>query len=127
MLLAGAAAPIEGLWLTEERTGVIRIAPCGEQLCGSIVGMAKYPGGKDVSGRPQCNLEIIHSLQEVGAGTWDGTITNPETGSTFGARLTLDGQGQLLLRGYLWVSLFGATQTWTRYTGGVTPDCRMQP
>jgi len=89
--------------------------------------MAKHPEKQDASGRPQCGLEIIHDLTQSKPGEWDGTITNPETGSNFGARLSLDSQRQLLLRGYLLVSLFGATQTWTKYTGSVTQDCHMQP
>lgn len=106
---------------------MIGIAPCGERLCGSIVGMAKHPDKTDVSGRPQCGLEIIHGLVESKPGEWDGTITNPETGSTYGAELSLNREGQLLLRGYLWISLLGATQTWTRFSGSVTSDCRIVP
>jgi uncharacterized protein (DUF2147 family) len=125
-----AAAPIAGQWLTEDGEGVIAIAPCGDRLCGRIAGIADFgPLGMpvDVQGRPQCGLEIIHGLTPDEPGTWAGTITNPEDGRVYQARLSLDEQGRLRLRGYLGIPLFGATQHWTRYAGGLTQGCRMPP
>jgi uncharacterized protein (DUF2147 family) len=124
-----------GTWLTEDQRGVIAIAPCGNGLCGRIVGMADAASdGKpsvDFQGRPQCGLEIIHKLTPGDPGEWRGTITNPENGKNYGARLTMDPSGGLRLRGFLQVPLvgsaLGSTQLWTPYTGTVTPDCRMVP
>jgi uncharacterized protein (DUF2147 family) len=128
-----AASP-EGLWLTENRRGVIEIAPCGAALCGRIVGMKNpAPDGvpsKDFQGRPECGLEIIHALVPGDAGEWNGTITNPENGNVYGARLSPE-DGQLRLRGFLRVPLvgsaLGSTQLWTAYTGTVTAECQMEP
>ncbi len=36
--------PPVGLWLTENHEGVIRIAPCGQNLCGNIVGESAAEG-----------------------------------------------------------------------------------
>jgi uncharacterized protein (DUF2147 family) len=129
---AGSASP-EGTWRTEDRRGVIRIGSCGGTLCGRIVGMQDpAPDGvpaKDVQGRPQCGLEIIHDIRPGDPGEWNATITNPEDGKVYGARLSLDEAGRLRLRGYLQVPLLGAalgsTQVWTSYGGRVTADCRM--
>jgi uncharacterized protein (DUF2147 family) len=124
-----AAATIEGLWLTEDRGGVIRIVPCGNALCGSIVGIGKFlPDGsppKDVRGRSQCGLEIMRGLVESEPGRWFGTVTDPESGSTYKVRLSRDEAGRLRLRGYLGITLFGSTQVWTAYAGALTADCRM--
>lgn len=121
--------PIEGLWLTEDTEGVIEIARCGEaEWCGRIVGIADFgPTGmpRDVQGRPQCGLEIIHRLRETEPGIWRGTITNPEDGRTYQARLSLDEAGRLRLRGFIGMPLLGATQLWTRYAGTLAPECRM--
>ena len=124
-----------GTWLTGDQSGVILIAPCGNGLCGRIVGMSTpAPDGKpsvDFQGRPQCGLEIIHRLMPGDPGEWRGTITNPENGKTYGARLTMDPTGGLRLRGFLRLPLvgpaLGSTQLWIAYTGTVTPDCRMIP
>ena len=56
-LLASSAAPAlaatpEGLWLTEDRGGIIRIEPCGTALCGRIVGMTEFmPDGTTPNSR----------------------------------------------------------------------------
>ncbi len=127
---AVAATP-EGLWRTEDRGGIIQIEPCGAALCGRIVGMAEFaPDGstpKDSTGRSMCGLEFIHALTETSPGAWTGAITNPEDGRRYSARLALDDQGQLHLRGYLVFSLLGSTQIWLPYAGNVTAECRMEP
>lgn len=124
-----AAATIEGLWLTEDRDAVIKIEACGGTLCGLIAGIGTFsPDGsppKDIRGRSQCRLEIIHALVQSEPGRWFGTITNPEDGRAYKARLSLDDAGRLRLRGYIGIPLFGSTQTWTAYSGTLTADCRM--
>ena len=131
---AKAASPV-GQWLIEDGTGVIDIAACGTGLCGRIVGMnsvtADGSAPKDYRGRSECGLEIMHEMLPGAGGEWTGDITNPENGNVYGARLTLDEQGRLHLRGFLRVPLLGAalgsTQVWTGYAGKVTADCRMEP
>jgi uncharacterized protein (DUF2147 family) len=131
--LAQPASPV-GKWLTEDRRGVIEIAPCGASLCGRIAGMAGAtadgPPATDFRGRPQCGLEIIHEIVPGDPGEWNATITDPENGNLYGARLWLDDAGRLHLRGYLRVPLIGSalgsTQIWNAYTGTLTPDCRMR-
>jgi uncharacterized protein (DUF2147 family) len=126
-----SAVPIEGPWLTEDGGGVIDIEPCGSLYCGRIVGLVAASLGaplpKDVNGNSRCGLEIIHGLAETDPGEWTGKITNPEDGKTYSARLSADGRGRLRLRGFVLVPLLGQTQTWTRYGGQVTADCRMIP
>ena len=132
--MAKPASP-EGQWLIEDGTGVIGIAACGAGICGRIVGMKEIaPDGsapKDYRGISECGLEIMHELMPGDPGEWIGDITNPENGNVYGARLSLDEQGRLRLRGFLRVPLFGAalgsTQLWTGYAGKVTADCRMEP
>lgn len=130
MSAAAAPSPV-GRWLTEGGRGVIEIAPCGPGLCGRIVGMAAFPADgslpRDVAGKPKCGLEIVHALLPDGDSDWKGRITDPDTGSVYGATVALDETGRLRLRGYLGISLFGSTQLWTRYAGGVTADCRLLP
>ena len=129
------AASIEGLWLTEDHGGVIGIRPCtstGPELCGWIVGQNLDPGEAmplDVSGTPHCGLQLIQALHQTDAQTWEGGIRNPRDGKIYSARLRLDGDDVLRLRGYVLLPLFGSTQTWTRWTGSVTPPpvCHINP
>ncbi len=122
---AAETAPV-GRWLTQDRDGVIEVAPCGTGLCGRIVGMtygAGEPMPVDVHGRPQCGL-VIFEMQPDGA-HWRGRITNPEDGSEWRAELWLGEDGDLRLRGYLGIPLLGRTQSWTRFQGRIGPGCRL--
>ncbi len=123
------SAAIEGLWLTEDRDGVVQIETCGAALCGRIVGIGTFrPDGtppKDVQGRSQCGIEIMHRLLERAPGRWYGTVTDPEDGRSYDLRLSLDEAGRLEMRGYLGITLFGSTQIWTRYVGTIGAGCRM--
>jgi uncharacterized protein (DUF2147 family) len=126
---AHAAPTIFGRWLTQDRDGVIEIAPCGPDLCGRIVGMdvprlANGDVPRDLQGRPQCGLRILHA-QPDGAG-WSGRITDPSNGTDWRCTLRLDGAGNVKLRGYVLAPLLGATQTWTPYTGTVGADCEFE-
>jgi uncharacterized protein (DUF2147 family) len=125
---ARAAGP-EGNWLTEDRSGVIAIAPCEAGLCGRIVGMSepRRPDGSvstDKQGHPMCGLTILHAAPD-GPGRWSGEITNPDTGTAWHCTLSLDAAGHLRLRGYVLLPLFGQTQTWTRTAAPPRADCAM--
>jgi uncharacterized protein (DUF2147 family) len=125
---AGNAGSPIGYWLTEDRDGVIEVAQCGKALCGRIVGIGRAPGEpipKDVHGRSQCGLTIIENEVPTSSGIWDGSVTDPRDGSTYGAQLWVDHDDRLHVRGYLGIPLFGHTQTWTRYKGRLSEECRL--
>jgi len=137
-IVAGAARPVDapfnrspvGNWLTEDGDGVIGIAPCGQGLCGRIVGMSdltRADGGPvvDKSGRPQCGLTILDGSRQTDTGVWSGAITNPDDGATWNCEFWREADG-LHLRGYVLVPLLGTTQLWRRYGGPVRPDCRRE-
>lgn len=116
-----------GQWLTQDREGVVAIQPCGDQICGRIVGMDSPfdSTGRPVTdpqGRPQCGLTILHDTREAHPGVWHGTITNPNDGTDWRCEFWMVGN-TIHLRGYVLVPLLGKTQVWTRYTGSARPDC----
>jgi uncharacterized protein (DUF2147 family) len=125
----GAGASPVGVWLTADGDGVIDITPCGDGVCGRIVGMSMLtrPGGGkvlDARGRPQCGLTILGPMRQTETGIWQGTITNPDDGTIWTCEFWVEPDG-LHLRGYVLVPLLGRTQIWRRYTGPLAPDCRM--
>ena len=126
---AAQAIPPVGQWLTEDRSGVIAISPCGGALCGRIVGMAEWPTNGtvpvDVHGRPDCGLTIISDARLSSAGRWDSRITDPDTGRIYNAQLWVDQAGRLHLHGYIGFPLFGMTQVWTPYPAPVPQNCRL--
>jgi uncharacterized protein (DUF2147 family) len=126
---AAAAPPVTGLWLTQDRDGVIAVSSCGTTICAHIVGVVlDHPNDKmpvDHRGVSQCNLPLITDARQVQPNLWKGHITDPRSGDHFGVELRLDPNGTLALRGFLGIPLLGRTQTWTRYTGTVPADCRL--
>ena len=117
-----------GRWWTEDRSGVIEIARCGEALCGRIVGQPqpRNPDGSlpvDIHGVPHCDLTILHDATETEPGRWRGRITDPETGQDWRCELSIAADGALRLRGYLLVPLLGQTQIWPPFQGSVKKDC----
>jgi uncharacterized protein (DUF2147 family) len=125
---AGTAGSPIGYWLTEDGDAVIEVAQCGNALCGRIVGIGRAPDApipKDVHGRSQCGLTIIENEVPTSSGIWDGSVTDPRDGSTYGAQLWVDHNDRLHVRGYLGIPLLGHTQTWTRYAGHLSEGCRL--
>jgi uncharacterized protein (DUF2147 family) len=117
-----------GTWLTANRQGVVDIARCGDALCGRIVGIERGPADPmptDVSGQPQCGLTIITDEKPEADGTWLGEVIDPRDGGHYQAKLWLDQNGNLKLRGFIGIPALGATQTWQRFTGHLTKECRL--
>jgi len=133
LALTGAApvnAPLadpSGDWFTEDRRGVITVAPCGDALCGAITGLSDWNANgqppRDVHGTPECQLRIIRDMKPADDRRRHGTVTDPTDGKIYQAELWVSGDGVLNLRGYIGLPLLGSTQHWTRFTGKRTPDC----
>jgi uncharacterized protein (DUF2147 family) len=77
-----------------------------------------------VYGRSQCGLTIITNEKPDTDGTWLGEVTDPRDGGKYQAKLWVDAAGNLNLRGFIGIPLLGATQTWHKFTGRLTAECR---
>ena len=65
--------------------------------------------------RPIIGLEVMSGFVKVSDTHWDhGTIYDPRDGKTYSCSMDLDGPDTVKVRGYIGVSLFGRTETWTR-------------
>lgn len=127
MLAAGLAAASEnplGLWRTPVDGGsLVRLAPCGEELCGRIVSSPRLkavPDQKDIRNRDVSQRgRALHDLtfmkvRSTGPGTWgDGWVYNPEDGGTYKGVMVLQPDGTLRLTGCI-VRPFCKTQIWRR-------------
>ncbi len=126
-----AGTPI-GSWTTPApNVGVVQIIACGTGLCGKIVGTVlatpTSQGPQTWQGQPQCGFTFLRVAAVAGSDpmTWHGSITDPRDGSVYSAKIWLTDAGQLRLRGYIGIPLFGETETWQHYNGVVPADCRM--
>lgn len=127
---AGAAASPVGLWRdTDKETGRpkadIRITDQAGQLVAVVE--KPYPRPGDPPGRvcdkcpgaskghPFQGLQIMQGMHADGERWSGGTILDPESGDVYKCTMkpVADGR-QLEVRGFLGISLFGRTETWTR-------------
>src|SRR5208283_2325158 len=117
-----------GVWSTADNQSHIKIEPCGNKLCGTIVWL-KQPlnrAGKDKvdSNNPDPNLRtrkivglaLVSGFQPgTDFKTWtNGSIYDPANGRTYSCTMTLQDTNTLLIHGYIGFSLLGKTQIWTR-------------
>lgn len=125
---AGQDGPV-GRWLTQNKGAVIAIEPCGGMLCGRIVGISldhpDDPLPTDNEGHSQCGLTIIRGGVPDGEQGWDIQITDPRNGKVYRARMRLDEQRRLRVRGYIGVPLLGHTEVWTPFHAAIGARCRM--
>lgn len=69
----------------------------------------------DRHGQPIIGLVMLRHLRPQNGEYVGGDILDPDTGRVYGCTLRLtDGGRQLIMRGFLGISLFGRSQTWRR-------------
>ena len=116
---------VEGRWLTQDGDGWIQVSLVGDSLEGRIAGA---PPGREserevddlnpdpaLRGRPLDGLTIMSGFEYDGDGKWtNGKIYDPNSGKTYKCTATLINPDTLKIRGFLGVSLFGRSETWTR-------------
>jgi uncharacterized protein (DUF2147 family) len=122
--LVGASENPLGLWRTPVDGGsLVRLAPCGEALCGRIISSPRLkavPDQKDIRnrdtsqrGRALQDLTFM-KVKSIGPGAWgDGWVYNPEDGGTYKGEMVLQPDGALRLTGCI-VRPFCKTQIWRR-------------
>lgn len=66
--------------------------------------------------REVVGLVMLNNFRYDGDGVWqDGTIYDPREGKTYACKMTLKGANTLSIRGCVGVSLFGRSETWSRF------------
>jgi len=93
-----------GYWLTENERAVIKVKDCDEGLCGSI-----------------------HWIIEGDLNYWSGgEIYKADEGDTYNANVTVLSSNKMKVRGYIGISMFGKSQTWTRVSNKNYKQCRQR-
>jgi uncharacterized protein (DUF2147 family) len=112
---------ILGDWLNQEKDGKINLYKNGDKYFGKITWI-RDAGKKDEKNpdpalrtKDIVGLVILKSLVYKD-GVWDGgSIYDPKSGKTYDCTMKLkDGGKTLDIRGYVGISMFGRTSTWTR-------------
>lgn len=124
--LSASKAPVEGLWINEEGDGAIDVR-VGKD--GKLFGVGAAVPGQPVVKRLDVNNPDPKKRSRSLAGAkilwgfeadndertkWsDGYIYDPANGKTYSCKMKLE-DGELSIRGYVGISLFGRTTVWTR-------------
>ena len=121
---AHAATPIAGRWMTEEKTAIVTVGPCGSNVCGRLTTLLKQPpSGPPVDSnnpdpalrrRPLEGLVILSGFADKGD-DWRGKIYDPKSGKTYKSILKRESDGTLKVQGC--IAFFCRTQRWTPVKG----------
>ena len=90
---AAAADPLEGLWRTAPddngNSGLIRVAPCGDALCGVLI-RAFGPDGAEIAS-PNLGRQLIWDTRPHEGNEYRGRVYSPDRDQEYNSRLRLDG------------------------------------
>ena len=101
------AADVFGVWLHEAGTSKVRIAKCGDALCGNIVWLKSDKSPAKVGQR------IFYDMKPSGENAWQGSAFDPESEKTYTGKMTLSGDG-LKTSGCALGGLICRSVSWTR-------------
>lgn len=121
------ADDIIGIWLTGgKEPAKIQVYKSGEIFYGKIIwlknptenGKLRMDGNnpdKAKRSNPIIGLLMLTGFKFDGDDEWKGgDIYDPESAKTYSSYLYLKDKNTLKVRGYVGISLFGRTETWTR-------------
>lgn len=121
------AADPRGRYLTSSGNFEVELAPCGAALCGVVSKVIanhsmSRPGEamQAADARDPMGLQLLLNFVAEGGDAasapkqWRGEIYNRENGKTYACLMSLDERGDLVLRPYVGLPLFGKTQVWQR-------------
>ncbi len=122
---------ILGFWLTENEDAIVEVYKVGDLYHGKIVWLIR-PFEADGDGpdlddknpdsalqsREVLGLELMQAFAYDGKNAYKkGKLYDPDSGNTYGGTMTLVGDDEMNLRGYVGVPMLGRTSHWTRHTG----------
>jgi len=114
---ARSASP-EGLWLTEDQTGRIRIEKCGNDMWGFLA-WQKLPKtdtnnpNPAMRNRSLLGAPLLIAMKPSGHDRWEGNVYNPRDGKTYSSKMGMLPSGQLEIKGCVMGFLCGG-ENWTR-------------
>lgn len=117
-----SAASLVGLWNTPVDRSQVRVAACGDDICGYVIAstrLAVEPDQRDAHNpdaslrtRPVRNLKIMQ-IHAADAGQFRGWVYDPKSGHTYRVVVRLRPDDHLELTGCILGPLCGS-QSWNR-------------
>ena len=118
---------ILGIWLEEEKQSKIEIYKKNNSFFGKIIWLKepldkhgnekldKENPNKLLRNKPIKGLVIMNDLKYKKKGEWtEGEIYDARSGKTYSLEVYMKNSNELELRGYIGLTLFGKSTSWTR-------------
>lgn len=117
---AATPAAAFGDWETDNHSAIIRVVPCGEKLCGTVLRLldpnapSHDTNNPDPAKRshPMIGTTILNSYSRAGQGWDNGTVYDPKAGRAYKSRVIVGPSGTLDVTGC--IAFLCKTKHWTR-------------
>lgn len=112
--LASAQTAVEGHWRNPKGSVTVRVAPCGDGYCGTVVeASAKARATAARGGTPHLvGTQILSGMHANGTGTFKGQVFDPKRNLRAPATIRVDGD-TLVVKGCV-IAFVCKEQRWTR-------------
>lgn len=126
-IAAQAAAPasssIEGIWRSPGGNSIIKIAPCGENPCGTVV-WATDKAKKDSSKSTEqlVGTQLLTNLRQDKKGRWEGKLFIPDRKMRVTAKIERMGPGELKVSGCAAGKALCKAAIWTIFAADLPAD-----
>lgn len=121
-----ALADPTGTWLSSDGGTKVRIAKCGEALCGNVVWLKepvdpstgkpktdKHNPNEALKSRPMLGVQVVRGMKPNGDNKWSGQIYNADDGKTYSSNLMLQSANKARVEGCV-LSVLCKGESWTR-------------
>ena len=118
-----ASSPFDGVWRSPGGNTIIKIAPCGDNPCGTVV-WATDKAKKDASKTTAqlVGAQLLIALQEDKKGRWAGKLFIPDRNMRVTAKLARLSPTQLKVSGCAAGKALCKAQVWTAFAGDLPTD-----
>jgi uncharacterized protein (DUF2147 family) len=107
-----------GNWQRSDGTSRIRVAPCGNALCGTITWTDaprtdQHNPDPALRSRSTVGIRVFTEMRPNGENRWSGSAYNPEDGRTYSGNMSVSG-ATLTTQGCVLGGLVCRSATWSR-------------
>lgn len=111
-----AKAPIEGRWVNPKGSVTVRVAPCGNAFCATVVEADAKARAKAAKGGTAhlVGTQVMRDFKPTGKGVYSGRAFDPKRNIHAPATIRMIGNSTLVVKGCLISGIICKEQRWTR-------------
>ena len=117
---AQRAAGWEGVWRNEADSVRIRVARCGQGLCGTVIQASEKAKADAAAGGTDqlIGTQLFHDFRREDDGLWYGEVYVPDIDKVFDGTIEQTGPNTIVGTGCLFAGFGCRSQTWYRVAQG---------